>query len=530
MKGLFYKRNMPLELIMIITFGVIIRIIAIFNLNIIEPDGIAYIQQARALLSGDFSGIFSCELSYFSYFFPLSIIFIAGAYLIIGDWLIAGHVISCLFGSAMLIPLALILRRFFERKIVFLSVATFSILPIFVYTSIYILRDPVFIFFVTLGFYFFIRYLDEYKKQILIYSSLCFTLGTWARIEGFFIIPIAAVFVIIYRYKDKFSHLLLFLALPVLVLLSLNISTINLYEENATARENAYYLTSDYDSLKESVHLLAFEAYQSLKTSRFLKKAWDQRWLVAVGEVIRNLIKALHYLFFFILLLGLKEAWSFLKFDKRAIFITSVAITGMIFTYVFCLQKWVAQPRYYAGIVLIPASVIICCGFKRCLYLLENRLNLNTRWSFLLVIAVIFIMCLPKDLKVGDKDKRVFRDIANEIKKNEDTANAIKIATSFGRNNWINFYANYDFLSASNAPWCHMSKGLLWEFFPKDYEYFVMHIEKEKIDYLLWEQRFWPRGKFLFKSSKLDQYFDRIGEWYHPEGGDIVLYKRKKNP
>ena len=153
----FYKKNMPLELIIIIAFGVIIRIIAIFNLNTIHTDGLVYIQQARTLLSGDFSGIFSCELNYF----PLSTVFIAGAYLIVGDWLIAGQASSCVFGSAMLIPLALIIRRFFERKIVFLGVTTFSVLPFFVYLGANIIKEPVFIFFVTLGFYFFIRYLDE---------------------------------------------------------------------------------------------------------------------------------------------------------------------------------------------------------------------------------------------------------------------------------------------------------------------------------------------------------------------------------
>ena len=520
----FYKKNIPLELIIIITFGVIIRIIAIFNLNIIEPDGVAYIQQARALLSGDFSSVFSCELGYL----PLSTIFIAGAYLIIGDWLIAGHAVSCVLGSAMLIPLAMILRRFFERKIVFLGVATFSILPIFVYISVYILREPVFIFFVTLGLYFFIRYLDEYKKDVLIYSSLCFTLGIWARIEGFFIILIAAIFIVIYCHKGKFSHLLLFLALPVLVLISINIGMMSL-GANINARIMGYAIALDYYSLKKSVHLIASEIEtQKFTTSLFLKNAGDQIWLLGAGSVIRNLVKALHYFFFFIIILGLKEAWSSLKFDKRLIFLSLIAATGMFFIYIFCLKQWMVSPRFYAGIVLTPLCFLICFGFKKTLYLLENKLNLNIRWSFLLVVAVIFLICLPKDLRVGDRDKRIYRDIANEISKHEDAASAIKVATPRGMLRWINFYANYDFLSASNVPWCNKPKGLLWEYYPKDYKKFVMRIEKENIDYLLWEQRIWQRRKFLFKSSRLDRYFDRIGEWYHPDMGDIVLYKRKK--
>ena len=146
----------------------------------------------------------------------------------------------------------------------------------------------------------------------------------------------------------------------------------------------------------------------------------------------------------------------------------------------------------------------------------------------MLVVTVIFLLCLPKDLKVGDKDKRVYRDIANEIRKNEDTASVINIATSRARNRWINFYSNYDFLSASNAPWCNRSKSLLWEYFPKNYKNFVRRMSKSNIDYLLWEEKSWQKRKFLFERSRLDQYFDKMGEWHHPDTGDMVLYKRKK--
>ena len=520
----FFKKNVPIELIMIIIFGIIIRVIAILNLNIINPDGVVYIQQARTLLSGNFADLFSCELGYL----PLSTVFIAGAYLITGNWIFAAHGISCLFGSALLIPLAMILRCFFERRIVFLGVATFSVLPIFIFISVNVIKEPVFIFFVTSGFYFFIRYLDEYKKNLLIYSSLCLVLGVWARIEGFFIIPIVAVFIIIYCHKEKFSHLLLFSALPLLSLfafLLVNADIVNLYAANVG--RTLYSSTLD-SPLREKLHLIAFEEYPKV-TSLFLKEAGDQIWLIGAGVVIENLIKALRYAFFFILILGLKEAWISLKFDKREIFLTSVAIIGMCCIYVFCLKQWVVVSRYYAGIVLIPLSFLICYGFKSLLSLLENKFKFNAKRTFLCVVTVIFLICIPKDLRIGDGDKRVFRDIANEIGKYENSANAVKIATSVERGRWINFYANYAFLSASDHAWCNKSGNFLWEFFDKDYKGFIEKVKKANIDYFLWEEHFWSKGHFLFERSELSGYFDKIGEWYHPDTGDIVLYKTKKS-
>ena len=519
---LFLKKNIPIELIIIIMLGIIIRVIAILNLNIINPDGVVYIQQARSLLSGDFTSIFSCELKYLS----LSTVFIAGAYLITGDWIFAAHGTSCLFGSALLIPLAMILRCFFERRVVFLGVATFSVLPIFVFISVNVIKEPVFVFFVTSGLYFFIRYLDEYKKYLLTYSSLCFVLGTWARIEGFFIIPIAAVFIIIYCHKEKFSHLFLFLTLPLLVFFFANAYVINLYAANINIGKILYEPALG-SSLKDRIFFIAFEEYP--KVSLFLKEAGDQIWLVGVGVVIKNLIKALRYAFFFILILGLKEAWTSLKFDKRKMFLTSVAITGMCFIYGFCLKQWVVVPRFYAGIVLIPLSLFMCYGFKSFLYLLENKFKLNAKLAFLSVVTVVFLVCIPKDLRVDDKDKRVFRDIASEVRKYEETANAVKIATSAERGRWINFYTNYEFLSASDHAWCNKSGNFLWEFFDKDYNGFMKKIEKSDIDYFLWEERFWSKGNFLFERSELDGYFDKIGEWFHPDTGDIVLYKTKKS-
>ena len=523
----FFKKNIPIELIIIIIFGIIIRVIAIFKLNIIHTDGVVYIQQARTLLSGDFSGIFSCELAYF----PLSTVFIAGAYLIVGDWLIAGHATSCVFGSAMLIPLAMIFRRFFEREIVFLGVATFSVLPFFVYLSVNVIKEPVFIFFITSGLYFFIRYLDEYKKYLLIYSSLCFVFGTWARVEGFLIIILAAIFIIIYSHKDKLRNLLLFLVLPAFGILS--VFVIFLVSNNMPNMETLvlgkvfYDPTLGYGTLKKALYSMAY--FEENPKNLFLKEAAGQIWLIGAGTLLRNMLRALRYFFFFILLLGLKEACFSLKFDKRIVFLLSIAVAGLFVVYIFCLKFWWTDPRFYAGTVLIPSSLLICYGFKKILYLLENKLGLSLRLSLFLVVTAIFLICLPKDLKEIDKGDRVYKDIGSEISKLEDNANMIKIATSIERSRVISFYANYAFLSASDQMWCNKSRSFLWEFFDKDYEGFIEKVKKANIDYFLWEERFWLRGNFLFEGSELDGYFDKIGEWYHPDTGNIVLYKTKKS-
>jgi len=78
-------------------------------------------------------------------------ILIVVAYKIFGDWVVAAKSVSLFFGAITLVPVYLLLKRFFRREITLLATLIFSLIPVFIDKSVDVVRDPVYWFFSLLG-------------------------------------------------------------------------------------------------------------------------------------------------------------------------------------------------------------------------------------------------------------------------------------------------------------------------------------------------------------------------------------------
>jgi hypothetical protein len=93
--------------LLIIGLGFVIRLFCFQYTAVINPDGAIYIHQARAIYYGLYDSLTTCGMSYVS-IYP---IFIAGAYAILADWVIAAKSVSLIFGTMTLVPLYFLLKR-----------------------------------------------------------------------------------------------------------------------------------------------------------------------------------------------------------------------------------------------------------------------------------------------------------------------------------------------------------------------------------------------------------------------------------
>ncbi len=118
-------------IVLIFILGLVIRLFACQHTFIVNPDGVYYIHQARAIYYGEWSSLTSCGLRFLSNY-PF---FIAGAYAIFHHWVVAAQFVSLFFGSITLIPLYFLCRRFFDRDISALTTLVFALLPVFVARS-----------------------------------------------------------------------------------------------------------------------------------------------------------------------------------------------------------------------------------------------------------------------------------------------------------------------------------------------------------------------------------------------------------
>jgi len=128
---------------------------------------------------------------------------------------------------------------------------------------------------------------------------------------------------------------------------------------------------------------------------------------------------------------------------------------------------------------------------------------------------------LPKSLNPRETDKLVFKEIGELIAEREGNAQEVKVSTSLPLIRWISFYAN---LGYRGAP-CPERNYDLVDSLNRGYDTFVGKLKGRGIQYVLWDERHWPKGSLESMSAQGSKDFIRLGDWSHPDTGKLILFK-----
>ena len=190
---------------LVILIGIAIRAFAAFQTYVTNPDGMLYIQQAKAIYHGDWQLLRSCLPFVSSYPF-----LIAAAHWVVPSWIDSARMISVLFGSLTLVPLYFLLRRFADERTSCLCVLLYAFIPFLVGGSADLIRDPICWFFLVSGCYFFVRQLETretLRKRFLYLTSsyVLFLMAGWARPEAFMFLIFSCFYTFLYSLfsEDK---------------------------------------------------------------------------------------------------------------------------------------------------------------------------------------------------------------------------------------------------------------------------------------------------------------------------------------
>ncbi len=184
----------------LLLLATVLRIISLSREPLINPDGIAYILQAKAFYLQQADQILT------AYPYPTNLsLMIAGIYHFLGDWILAGQLISLFFSLLTIIPLYSLSRIFWSRWISFSIVTLYEVSPVFVELSHGIIRGPQFWFFLVLGLWGFCRFLDlkEPPRYYLLITSFAFIMAAWSRIEGPLPLLLATCWLLIFSHYRK---------------------------------------------------------------------------------------------------------------------------------------------------------------------------------------------------------------------------------------------------------------------------------------------------------------------------------------
>lgn len=484
-----------ISLSLLLLLALLLRLVSFCNEPLINPDGIAYVLQAKAFFLQQTEPLLTV------YPYPTNLaLMIAGVYHLIGDWVLSGQLISLFFSLLTIIPFYFLNRIFWSRGTTFTIVILYVVSPVFVEFSHEIIRGPQFWFFLVLGLWAFCRFLVAEKPPLYLLpiTTIAFLMAAWSRIEGLLPLFLAGVYLLFHADYRKKNYLAAYF-LPFLLILffswglgfSHKFSSIDLLEiftrgfgERLTAAINRFQW------LRQS--LLNLETKPPFGVAPyFFDEARDMLFFLALGVSGHSIIKTFGHLFFLITIFGLikfKGIATFNKSQKNAKLFLKLLITcGTIFIYIQILLNWCSSERFVA-LIYFPGLIFSGYGFNKIFSFIRAHWP-NSRPVIYCCLGLL-IWALPAILKSSHLSRSVaFKEIGQNLAKRNLPNHEIKLCSTSSKVLFTHFYAylNHPIVS---SPWQHCTIINAAEIGT-----FLQH--SDKYDYLLFSDRDGARQQFL---------------------------------
>lgn len=512
-------------LIILVFSALAIRLFAFTHTLMMNPDGPVYIHQARALYYGLWQAINTCSgVDYLTLYSSL----IAAAYPLTGDWVHAAMAINLIFGTLMIIPLYLFLRRFLDEKTCFLTTFIFVMLPLFVVQSVNVIRDPSYWFFSILGLYLLVYDDEKDTPLVLVLSSLSFIVATATRIEGIVFIMGGCLYTLMVFKGRKLKALFLFLSPIILAMSCFVVIQIIRHPDSfywyrfGEIPSRIMDTFERYRNLEANLRPLVLNPPPGIPTE-FLDYSRTLIWFTAIGVVLNSAMEAFFYPFFFLMLFGLKGLRDRMRNDRRILPLVMTTVIGVAVLYIYCLNTWSMENRRLV-MVILPSTVLVGFGAEKLIRWLHKKFGLSDFAGVVVLCLLVLVLTLPKNLKDQEADKLVYKEIGETIARMEGTRGEIEMITLGHSWRWNNYYAN---LHVAGAP-CP-EKYIDWQkdatILGDNYNDFIKSMRMRRIRYIVWEEKHWPPDKFAFLKSLQPTDLTQLKEWKHKDTGRIILFR-----
>ena len=173
---------------------------------------------------------------------------------------------------------------------------------------------------------------------------------------------------------------------------------------------------------------------------------------------------------------------------------------------------------------ILPSAIFVGFGTEKIIAWMHKKFNLSASIIVAILCILILLITLPKNLRIQEEDKLVFKEIGESIALLDGGAGEIELMTLGETIRWNNYFAN---LHVSGAPcpekysdWRN-EKGIV----ASSYKDFISDIRAKKISYVVWEEKHWPPDTFSFLKSIQPDDLKQLKEWKHKDTGRIILYR-----
>jgi len=300
-----------LALLLLMAFGMAVRLPHIIAPYVINTDAIGFIEAAKRLERGGSTSPLLVHPSVF----PLLIGWTHS--FLIKDWVTAARLLPILFGIATILPLYLLSRELLPPDRVWIPALLYALSPSIVHYSIDVIRDPIFWFWLLGALWCLLRgSRKEARAWIFIPSAgACAVLSCAFRIEGLMLLPLGILILWIrlrgpHGAKEVVVRAVLYLLPAVLVLSAVLLfvpqqaRSINPTEIQSYSRQ-LHRAASLGEGSKQGIKQFIDGHRDRPRLYRFLSAAWKYRVLLFAADLWVHWIRTAYPLFFLLTCIGL---------------------------------------------------------------------------------------------------------------------------------------------------------------------------------------------------------------------------------
>jgi hypothetical protein len=363
-KSLHQLPESPHGLLFVLCLSFLLRMSLLIFMSdaAINRDGVLYIAAAKHFAEGNFRdglAIWRTPL------YPLLILFV---HYFVPQWVTAARLIGVISFVLVLIPLYFLTEDLFSRRAAFWSCLLFTVSPLPLEWTFFVIRDQVFILFLTCAVYFAQRRLSSGRVIHLLAAAVFCWASTFLRPEGGIIFPVYLVVLIgcaITRPDERRSYVrdsVIWLSVPIAALVA---------ALGMLGPESLHF--NRYDEVVRYVQdLFEFKFLGNLRQLRMLLEDMERnspggQWSQNLAQITRKFLAVIY-------LLGLLQSFVRVLFvpnliplfyglrrsrlQATHIFTIFFIVTYLLMIYCFAIVRDFIQSRFLFGGVIITYCLV----------------------------------------------------------------------------------------------------------------------------------------------------------------------------
>lgn len=382
-----------LPLLFILGLSILIKAVLIFQADIINDDGIRYVNAAHELFQGNIAAAFVHEKM-------LGFVLLLGlTHAVVPDWFLAGKLLSSAALIVTTIPLYFLAQQLFGRRAALLTATAFTVAPIINDKCTAVIKDPLFLCLAVLSLCLMLLALEKSRWCFSLAAGFLCLFSVLVRPEGSVLFLVVAMFLgilAVFLPQSRSLNLKLVAAFC-LPTFTASMIAIIMFISGAIAMDTlpgihekfAYYFQLDVMNNYKVIYQHLKEVEENFPggqwSNDFFESARGNICLIYLFGLMQSYGKLLFPVFVIPLIWGLRLES---KWNRQLVLFLTVLTSFLLMDYLYLLSRNYLSGRYLL-LPVVLGFVLVGHGMDRISISLSNLRFRKTAFTAVLILCVL---------------------------------------------------------------------------------------------------------------------------------------------